>query len=97
MPVRLAPVKVATPDGSVDALPTEFPFSVKLIDAPFTAFPPDVSVALSVVVPPNAPDAGDTASVVGWVDVIGVQLENLNDPIRVCQLFAAFVVGCGDS
>ena len=40
------------------------PFSVNATVLPATALPPEVSVADSVVVPPNVPVAGLTASVV---------------------------------
>ena len=60
MPVKLAPLKVATPDEFVVAEPAAVPLSVKLMVLPFTPEPADVSVAESEVVPPKLPEAGLT-------------------------------------
>ena len=55
MPVRLTPLSVATPLAFVVALPTEFALSVNATDLPETGDPLEVSVAVSVAVPPNVP------------------------------------------
>ena len=67
MPARLTPVTVATPAASVGAPPTPRPFSVKLMDLPFTPLPPAASIADRFVVPPKAPEAALIASVVAAI------------------------------
>ena len=62
IPDKLAFDSVASPDEFVEALPTEVPLRLKLMDLPLTPAPLDVSVAESVVVPPYVPDAAPTAS-----------------------------------
>src|SRR5438093_6747692 len=52
IPERLALPKVARPLAFVVALPTELPFSVKVMVLPFTPEVPDVSVADRFTVPP---------------------------------------------
>jgi hypothetical protein len=52
IPLRLALFSVATPEALVVAVPTELPFSEKLIVFPLTPEPPAVSVADKFVVPP---------------------------------------------
>src|SRR5689334_5138502 len=64
MPARLTLLTVATPFASVVAPPALEPLRVNATLAPATGSPPDVSVAVSVVVPPNVPVAGETPSVV---------------------------------
>ena len=61
IPDTLAFNTVAIPEPFVDALPTGFPFRLKLMDLPLTPVPPAVSVADNVVVPPYVPDAAATA------------------------------------
>jgi hypothetical protein len=67
IPLRLAPLNVATPEELVVAEPADPPLSVKLIVLPLTPEPPEVSVAESVVVPPYVPDADATLSAVGEI------------------------------
>jgi hypothetical protein len=52
IPLRLTPLRVATPDASVVAVPTALPLSVKLIDFPLSGVVPDFSVAVRDAVPP---------------------------------------------
>ena len=49
------------------ALPTLLPLSVNATDLPLTPLPLEVSVAESVVVPPNVPVAGAAARLVALV------------------------------
>src|ERR1051325_8226053 len=62
MPDKLTLLSVATPLAFVVAPPTLVPLSVKLTVLPETPALFEVSVALSVVVPPNVPVAAPTAS-----------------------------------
>src|SRR5690242_14577698 len=64
MPVRLTLESVATPLAFVGELPTLAPFSVNETDSLATGVPLFVRVAERLVVPPNVPVAGSTASVV---------------------------------
>ena len=80
MPERLTPLSVAMPEAFVvgqAGLPvtpqTDVPFSAKLIVLPpiaalVLAF---FSVAVSVTVPPNVPEAGSTVRVVGGRMFVG--------------------------
>ena len=63
MPTRLAGTD-ANPVASVTALPMDVPFNVKLTVCPARGPLGVLSVAESVVLPPYAPLAGATASVV---------------------------------
>src|SRR5437899_61546 len=56
MPVRLTPPSVALPEMSVTVVPTEAPLSVKLTIWLVNAEPPEVRFAVSVAVPPDAPE-----------------------------------------
>src|SRR5262249_31573980 len=66
MPARLTPERVATPLPFVVALPTDVPFSVNATDWLERPEPPCVSVAESVVVPPELPDAVAAAMLVAF-------------------------------
>jgi hypothetical protein len=70
IPLRLAPLTVATPLAFVLALPAEEPLSVNVTVLPLTGLPLEVSVAESVVVPPNVPVAGATATFVPLVGAV---------------------------
>ena len=67
IPARLTPLSVATPLPFVLELPTLVPLSVNATDLPLTPLPPEVSVAESVVVPPNVPVAGAADRLVALV------------------------------
>jgi hypothetical protein len=76
-PERLTPLRVATPDAFVVALPTLVPLSLKLIVFPLTAVLSDVlfSVADRVTVAPVVPVAGAAVRVVaGSVLIVSVVL-----------------------
>jgi hypothetical protein len=66
---RLTFERVAIPLPFVVALPTDDPFSVKLIDLLPTPDAPAVSVAVRFTVPPNVPVAVSTAKVVACAAV----------------------------
>src|SRR5829696_5687264 len=84
MPTRLTPGRVATPLEFVIALPTFPPFSVKATVRPLRLTVPRLTVADRSTVPPDGPDAGPDATVVGYL--VGVQ-DGFNriDTMRVCQ------------
>ncbi len=56
IPLRLAPLSVATPEASVVAVPAALPLIVKLIDFPLSGVVPACSVAVSEAVPPYVPE-----------------------------------------
>ncbi len=62
IPARLTPVREATPDAFVVAVPAFVPLSVNVTVLPLTPEVPAVSVAVTAVVPPYSPAAGLTAS-----------------------------------
>ena len=78
MPVRLTPGRVATPVEFVCALPTLVPFSVNATDSFATGVPLFVSVAERLVVPPNVPAAGSSASVVAVAEASAKQTLTLD-------------------
>src|SRR5712664_649017 len=71
IPLKLVPVKVAIPLAFVVALPALLPFRVKLTVLPLTGELFEESVAESVVMPPDGPDAGATLRVVaGLLEIL---------------------------
>ena len=73
IPARLTPESVATPLPFVIAPPTLEPLSVKLTVSPDTPTADEVSVALSVVVPPKVPVAAATARLVALVAAVSTK------------------------
>jgi hypothetical protein len=73
MPFRLTLESVATPFEFVDVLPTPVPLSVNATGSFATGVPLFVSVAERLVLPPNVPVAGPTASVVAVADKLSLK------------------------
>src|SRR5262245_12098543 len=73
MPVRLTPESIATPLEFVWVLPTLVPFNVNATGSLATGVALFVSVAERLVVPPNVPVAGSTASAVTVADEVSLK------------------------
>src|SRR3954451_10972857 len=73
MPARMTQLSLPLPLPCFTALLAGEPLSVKETVLPVTGLPPEVSVAESVVVPPNVPVAGATARLVGLVGATSVK------------------------
>ena len=92
IPARLTFESVATPLAFVIALPTLVPLSVKLTVSLGTPTADEVSVALSVVVPPKVPVAGAAARLVALVAAVSVKQTCTLESVGVTALFVVVSV-----